>query len=149
MVAVTGDFNRLRRIIETFDTMSGGLIGNAWLAGIRGLFASRVKQLVGESFSQRKSPYGLPWKPAKKPGTGDLIESGKLQGSLAIRATREGVLVSSAVPYAAVHQEGAKTKKGAIPARPFLPNREAWPVSWAKSLENEALFAIDDLWKRV
>jgi hypothetical protein len=149
MVTVTGDFARLRRIIEAFETMGGGLFGNSWLGGVRALFANRVKQLIGESFSQRRSPYGLPWKPSKRPGAGDLIESGKLRGSLVIKATREGVLVSSAVLYASVHQEGSKTAKGTIPARPFVPNREVWPSSWAKSLENEALFAIDDLWKRV
>jgi phage gpG-like protein len=149
MMTIQGDFKRLRRVVATMGVMAGGFLGNSFLSSLRGGLAVRVRHLISESFSSRRSPYGVPWKPSKRPGAGDLIETGKLQGSLVIRATREGVHVSSAVPYAGVHQEGAKTGKGKIPARPFLPNRDVWPSSWAKALENETLFAVEDLWKRV
>lgn len=148
MVQISGDFDRLRRMIEAMEEMAGGFFGNSFLSFLRQLLAARVSQLIGESFSSRKTPYGLPWKPSKKPGAGDLIETGRLKGSLTIKATREGISVSSSAPYAVVHQFGAKGKHR-IPARPFVPNREVWPSTWAKAFEGETLEATHKLWEGV
>lgn len=51
-----------------------------------------------------------------------------------------GVIVGTTVPYASVHQRGNPAK--GIPARPFLPEREA-PQVWQERWEKVAAQAID------
>ncbi len=148
MVTVTGDFAKLRACVEKMGEMAGGLFGNSFLGQLKGVLAVRVFVLIDQGFTQRKSPYGLPWKASKRPGAGDLIDTGRLRGSLTIKATREGVSVASSSPYAAVHQYGT-TGKRRIPARPYLPNRDVWPAFWAKGFEEDCLLAVERLWEGV
>lgn len=148
MVTISGDFAKLRLCIENLGEMSGGFLGNSFLGQLKNVLAVRVFVLIDQGFTTRKSPYGMPWKASKKPGAGDLIDTGRLRGSLTIKATRDGVSVSSSLPYAAVHQYGA-TGKRHIPARPFLPNRDVWPSAWAKDFEEDCQLAVERLWEGV
>jgi len=89
---------------------------------------------VAESFRSESSPEGRKWKPLKAStiaerlrlgyGPGPILRrEGWLAEHFSYRASRDRVLVGTAVPYAAIHQFGGRAGRGhraVIPARPFL-----------------------------
>lgn len=54
--------------------------------------------------------YFKKWKPSKKKKGSTLIDSGRMRAGTTARMSSEGVVVSNAMPYANIHNEGFKGK---------------------------------------
>ncbi|MDR0666778.1 MAG: phage virion morphogenesis protein [Campylobacteraceae bacterium] len=100
-----------------------------------------LKNVIGESFENERSPEGKKWKENKE--TKELAkhrlnaikkdkefkkailhDSGALSRSFKKKVAKEKVVVGTNLEYAAIHQFGGmagRGKKVKIPARPFLP----------------------------
>ena len=123
-------------------------------AAIGGSLLSNVQ--LGFKFG--RSPWGDAWrKPLLRNGQ-PLRDTGRLNRSITVDATGDGVTVGTNVLYAPVHQFGAtiraknkpflvfrggpntffRKKQVVVPARPFLPIRPGGqvdlPASWQKSI---------------
>lgn len=122
-------------------------------AAIGGSLLSNVQ--LGFKFG--RSPWGDAWrKPLLRAGQ-PLRDTGRLNRSITVDATGDGVTVGTNVLYAPVHQFGAtiraknkpflffrtpngfaRKKQVVVPARPFLPIRPGGavdlPASWQKSI---------------
>lgn len=70
-----------------------------------------VRESVMRNFAQQRSPEGEPWKPslrAIKQGGLTLVDTATLKNSINYRAEAKRVRIGTNIPYAAVHQFGAK-----------------------------------------
>lgn len=78
-----------------------------------------------DRFERGVGPDGVPWRPsarASREGGVTLVDTARLRGSIAHRASADGVEVGTNVVYAAIHQFGSRAggKPRNIPARPYL-----------------------------
>jgi phage gpG-like protein len=115
------------------------------MRALRVELASRTRDEIDRSFTERRSPSGSAWKPTKLGGT-PLDKSGALRGGFSVSVTTAGVSVSNHVAYANVHQQGGRIRHrrrrgrgarrvarlfsfggGAIPARPMVPSSRWGP----------------------
>lgn len=86
-----------------------------------------VQQSVARRFATSTTPRGKPWAALRKPRPGGkpLVRSGRLASSVRVRVEREGLVISSDVPYAGYQDQGTRT----IPARAFSePDEQALKV---------------------
>ena len=63
------------------------------------------------------------WKPSMrvlKHGGSTLVKTGMLKNSISAAGGSKGAVIGTKVPYAGVHQSGAKIAGALIPARPYL-----------------------------
>lgn len=87
-----------------------------------------VRSMAIDAFSASASPEGADWKPSQRAlaaGGKTLVDTGTLQNSLSVSASRDEVSVGSNMVYAAIHQLGGKAGRGrkvTLPARPYLPD---------------------------
>jgi len=103
--------------------------------------------LVPDEFHTESDPYGTPWKPQKKPQNRILYKTGDLFNSFSIYANANGVRITNAVPYAAVHQYGSAKKN--IPARRMLPSTKiGFGEMWLKGIRRVYKKAIKEALKR-
>ena len=142
-------FNRLIAIGED-PGRALGAVGNVLVNRIR------------EGFNTSTAPDGIPWAPLKSRQGKPLRDKGHLMGSIDYQVEGNSVVVGTNLPYALVHQFGAKiearsgkvlrflvegrpvfVKRVTIPARPFLPT-ERLPQEW----ETDCVDAIADVIRR-
>ena len=108
------------------------------------------------TFDLQKTPWGGFWKALRIRQGIPLVNTGKLKRSIVMVANAQGVVISSALPYASVHQHGAiitpknargrleftedgrffSLRRAVIPSRAFMPitvktNRVRIPRTWA------------------
>lgn len=94
--------------------------------------AGELDTFVQEQFARGRDPYGVPWDPPKdggKPG----VRSGKLRGSVQVRAAGNRILLSaSGVTYAGYFSRGTSR----MAARPIFPDGSTGlPVKWRDAIE--------------
>ena len=93
--------------------------------------ANSLYNITMDSFSEQKSPSGVPWKRLsaatlkrkKHPGK-ILYETGQLHRRIYTRSDNDRAEIGVNLPYAAIHQFGGNAgrgKKVVIPARPYFP----------------------------
>ena len=89
---------------------------------------SEVEESIDNNF-RSESFFGNNWPPAvhKKVGQGLLIDKGRLRRSISLEVGRQGIRVTSDVPYATLHNEG-----GVIPVTPAFKK-----MAWAKFKESQ------------
>lgn len=155
MPAVTGDFTQLALLQSQLAR-----IGSEGVKRVAKQVGLECKALVAEGFSRGVSPSGQAWAPVRRGGQ-PLRDTGRLASSITLNDTGAGFTVGTNVSYAAVHQYGAtihaKGKRGlyspklrqffgktvTIPARPFLPEGDSLPATWATRLDEAALDALE------
>ncbi len=87
------------------------------LAGKESLLAplaAPALEAVRKNFAAGGRP--TPWAPLKGGGRADLTQTGRLMASIRARVEGGRLILSTSLPYAAVHQFGGRH----TPARPFL-----------------------------
>lgn len=84
-----------------------------------------VASTVGR-FERGRGPDDQPWTPSRRAardGGQTLVDTARLRGSIAHRASADGVEVGTNVVYGAIHQFGSRDGGGrpsGIPPRPYL-----------------------------
>jgi len=115
-----------------------------------------LKTRIQQGFVTSTAPDGRPWAPLKSRAGQPLVEKGHLKNSIDYRVEENSVVVGTNLPYAPVHQFGAKieakakpylkfmvnghwvqVKSVTIPERPFMPE-DRLPADWG----TDALEAI-------
>lgn len=112
------------------------------------LASREIGRQVQLGFDLKEDPYGVPWKPRKRPGPGSLMDkTGALRDGIFVDATPKSVQVRVTGPakrYAPFHQSG--TSK--LPRRRFMPDGSEIPERWKKSLGTLSDSYFDQKWKR-
>jgi phage virion morphogenesis protein len=140
MTRASGDDAKLRSLLERLLRAARGDVTRQ----LRRELADQVRDEIGRSFREQRSPDGSTWKPVRKSTGGTpLVESGALSSGFDVTPANDGVRVTNRVAYANVHQRGArirrrprgKTRKrhffgargAVIPARPMVPTSHWGP----------------------
>lgn len=99
-----------------------------------------TREIVGEldvevraQFQRGRDPYGVPWTPPKDGGRPG-VRSGKLKGSVSVRAAGNRILLSAGgVSYAGFFSRGTSR----MAARPIFPEASiGLPPKWKTIIEN-------------
>lgn len=99
--------------------------------------AEETVGLVKEGFRQETDPYGVVWKPKKRPD-GRKVLSGKTSnlkgGWHVVKSSKRGFFVAPSVDYAAPHQSPKAGEDGRLkrPKRAMVPDGRGLPTRWRK-----------------
>jgi len=121
-----------------------------------------LKTRIQDGFITGTAPDGRPWAPLKSRAGQPLVDKGHLKNSIDYRVEGNSVVVGTNLPYAPVHQFGAKieaksgkvlrfyvegrpvfVKRVTIPERPFMPE-DRLPADWG----TDVIDAIADVIRR-
>lgn len=130
-VRVETDTDALAALYLGLTSLASGDTGRAIARDIAG----ELQAKVDDQFRRGVDPYGSRWVPPKDGGKSG-VRSGKLRGSVTVRAYGPRILLSaSGVTYAGFFNYG--TSKMA--ARPIFPERSiGLPPSWKAIIEKAA-----------
>ena len=104
--------------------------------------------LIMVGFESESDPYGNPWTSLskftfeKKGNDAILIESGAFMSSFHSEVTRRGLTIDNSRVFEngytpAIHQFGGVNASGKkVPARPFVPHQENFPLTWEQSVDH-------------
>ena len=112
------------------------------------LASREIGRQVQLGFDLKEDPYGVPWKPRRRPGPGSLMDrTGALRDGIFAEASPGRVEVRVTGPakrYAPFHQSGTRR----LPRRRFMPDGNEIPERWKKSLVMLSDGYFDQKWKR-
>lgn len=93
---------------------------------------------LAAGFREQRSPYGVPWRPKKKPnGYGTLLSARNyLSRIFRFRMTTRGLLISNAAVYANAHQYGYPPRN--LPARAMVPYGSRLGTIWQRAFDQAA-----------
>ncbi|RTL09249.1 MAG: hypothetical protein EKK62_03150 [Acidimicrobiia bacterium] len=130
-VKVEVDTKALAALSLGLSTVASGETARAITREIAG----ELDALVREQFQRGRDPYGVPWE-APKDGGRPGVRSGKLKGSVSVRAAGNRILLSaSGVPYARFFSRGTSR----MAARPIFPEASiGLPPKWRDIIDKAA-----------
>jgi hypothetical protein len=114
------------------------------LAPMNAAMAEEIINLIKEGFVVERDPYGVPWKPKKKPDGRKVLsgETGRLKtGWHPVRLDKGGFTVAPSVDYAAPHQAPRRGRSGLKrPRRRMVPSGDrGLPRRWRKAMQEVAV----------
>lgn len=111
MARVSGDFGRLRRLIDDLKKVgAGGMIE----ARVSQELAAASMKLIADGFRKERDPYGDAWAPLKHRNGKILRDTGRMAASAnAQPRPGGGVVAQISTGYAKYHQAGAKLRRRA------------------------------------
>lgn len=120
-MAVTGDFDKLRKWQEAFESLAADEMRRE----ASGDMAMEAIQHADMGFTKEEDPYGNPWLPKARPNGLKVLE-GKtkdLRHNFKISDVSEHAFkISNSTRYFKIQQHGGYNNKGHfVPARPMLP----------------------------
>lgn len=125
---MSGPFDRLLRQLRDLQNPQT-------LHDLHNIAGHATHELVLEGFRREADPYGVPWRPTRRPNP-ILQDTFALRNGIVWRADSRGVLVQTtgqANAYAAYHQRG--TRK--LPRRKFMPGVGELPPAYEQRLRND------------
>lgn len=130
MSGVTGSFDKMRALQQRLLKASGAL--NVVAERV----APKFEELTKQTFATQTDPYGVGWKPLKRPDHQPLVKSGKMLRSFGFRPFGPKVKIDIGVFYARYH---ISTGRGTLPLKGRLPS------SWRATIEAETRPAVHAL----
>lgn len=139
---IFGDFGQLRHW--------GNLLraGELLMGQVTRKQAERTLELVGEGFDQQHDPYGLPWKPKRRPDGRKILHgpTGRLRNFKALYEGRRRFMVVPGADYGAAHQQ---PRGGKRPQRMMVPSSERGiPPRWSRQLSRAAVQAMREHFRK-
>ena len=124
---MTGIFTRMRQQLAQMTSP-------AVRRDLAELASREIDRQVQRGFDLKEDPYGVPWKPRKRPDKGSLLDrTGALRAGLFVDATPKSVNVRITGPakrYGPYHQTGTRR----LPRRRFMPELGDIPPRWQQAL---------------
>lgn len=136
-MAVTGDFDKLRRIKRQLATVQNKALHKK----VCNQVAHETLSLIADGFKGERDPYNSPWAPLARRSGRILQDTGRLKNSFTIReVTAKGFRVGSAVKYATYHQTGTRR----MPRRMMVPLPRRLPPGYARAIHDTIRDAVRD-----
>jgi phage virion morphogenesis protein len=116
-MGVRGDFDKLRDLIHSTELLGS----KTWKRELFRSLAEEAQDLVNDAFEQSRDPYGASWPASEqrrrgkgergvtRRGRGQILrDTNRLYSSIHSRPSASGFVISTNVPYAAIHNFGGK-----------------------------------------
>lgn len=130
-VSVTGDFDRLARLVDKIDDPSEAFDQDG------SKIAATVRQQYREGFDQGRSPYGGVWAPRKEAKGGrTLVKTGATRNASVVYLKSSNAVRINSTPWARYHQFGTSRMNN----RAMMPYEQA--SSWDEPISRTLLDAF-------
>jgi phage gpG-like protein len=127
-------YSELRILQQKVRAMANGTASREIMQAIEQEAAVQLEA----GFREQRSPYGVPWRPKKKPNGYGTLRSARnyLSRNFRFRATSRGLLIANSAVYANAHQYGYSPRN--LPARPMVPYASRLGRIWEAAFDRAA-----------